>query len=237
MLPREARAGCTCSSTLMTPSRDGWDSTRGALDGFRAATRYPIVTGMKHSAALTAGLATCVGLSACGAGDGDGTLRQAADKTRSAPYLVVAHPEGQTLFISPTLTVIKRHGRVVAWTAADHEFTWRATKRCYDRSTTFNRDDVRDVHRAVVPEDLRAVHTEERNGVRVLTGRQDNSTDSADVEFELRLDSLGRVTMLRQRTATFGAIPAGRWHSARYRYPSARQFARAAGPAPTPRCH
>jgi hypothetical protein len=74
--------------------------------------------------------------------------------------------------------------------------------------------------------------------VRVLSGREEQPkpSDTADAEFELRLDGSGRMAVVRRRPARFGVLSAGRWYSATYRYPNAAQFARAAGPAPRPRC-
>jgi hypothetical protein len=80
-----------------------------------------------------------------------------------------------------------------------------------------------------------AVLDEARDGGRVLAGRDDH-TDFADTEFEVFLDHAGRVTVVRQRSAEFGVLPAGRWQTSRYRYPTAAQFARLAGAAPRPRC-
>lgn len=132
--------------------------------------------------------------------------------------------------------MIKGHRRVIAWTAATEEFTWRATGSCYQRSTDFNRDDLRQEHMAVAPQHLSSLRLDVRNGVRVLSARE-RHTDSADTEYELRLDHAGRLGVVRQRTATFGVLPAGRWYTATYDYPTAAQFARAAGPAPRLSCH
>jgi hypothetical protein len=190
---------------------------------------------VRSGAVFTAGLTACLGLLACGGSEGANALRRAADKTRSAPYLVVSQGAHE-LFLSRRLTVIKERARVVTWTATTEEFTWRANKRCYQRSTEFNRDDVRQQRENVAPRQLGAVHSSERNGIRVLTGRTEESTDSPDTEYELRLDSSGRLAVVRQRSARFGVLPPGRWSTAKYRYPSAERFALAAGPAPRPRC-
>jgi hypothetical protein len=177
---------------------------------------------MGGGAVLVAGLAAGAGLVACGCGGADESVRQAASKTRSARYLVVSQPGGRRLLISPDLLVIERHGRVVAWTRTADELTWRDNKHCYDRHTEFNRDDVRQMRAAVVPQDLAA-------------GREEHD-EGPDVEYESTLDSSGRLATVRWRAAEFGGQPAGRWYTARYRYPSAAQFASLAGPAPGPRC-
>jgi hypothetical protein len=193
---------------------------------------------MRSRGVLAAGLAACLGFPACGASDGDDPLRQATDKTLSAPYLVVSQVGGRELFLSRKQTVIKGRVRVIAWTASTEEFTWRAKKHCYERSTDFNRDDLRQQREALVPRHLSGLRVEERKGVRVLSGREEQPqpSDTADTEFELRLDGSGRLAVVRWRSARFGVLPAGRWYSATYRYPTAAQFAGAAGPAPRPRC-
>jgi hypothetical protein len=174
---------------------------------------------MGGGAVLVAGLAAGAGLVACGRGGADESLRDAIAKTRSAPYLVVSSSGGQRLLLSAKLNVIERHGRVLAWTRSAYELTWRENKHCYDRHTEFNRDDVRQQRAAVT---------------HVVAGRQHTSNDTADREYEYTLDSNGRLATVRQRSAEFGAIPAGRWYTARYRYPSASQFASLAGHAPAP---
>jgi hypothetical protein len=191
--------------------------------------------GVRLTTLLAGGLGACITLSGCGGGDGAGVTRDAKAKTLSARYLVISGPGGRELFVSPKLTVIKRHGRVLAWTTAREEFTLRGGKRCYERHTEFNRDDVRQQRDNAWPPKAVALDLEERDGVRVLSGRQKN-TDSADIEFELFLNDAGRLTMLRQRSAEFGVVPAGRWYASRYRYPTAVQFARLAGAVPWPRC-
>ena len=106
------------------------------------------------------------------------------------------------------------------------------------RSTEFNRDDVRQIRETVAPPHLSKLRVAARNGRRVLSGRleQPKPSDTADSEFELRLDGSGRLAVLRQRSARFGVIPAGRWYTATYSYSTATQFARAVGRAPRPRC-
>jgi hypothetical protein len=53
--------------------------------------------------------------------------------------------------LSRKLTVINGRVRVIAWTASTEEFTWRAKNHCYERSTDFNRDDLRQQREALVP--------------------------------------------------------------------------------------
>lgn len=55
----------------------------------------------------------------CGGTDAENALKQAREKTLSAPRIVVSQPGGRELFLSPELTVIKKRGRVLAWTATD----------------------------------------------------------------------------------------------------------------------
>jgi hypothetical protein len=190
---------------------------------------------MRSGALMAAGLAGCIALQARGGDEGDEALRRATTQALSAPYLVVTHGGGRELFLSRNLTVIKRRGRVVAWTAANEEFTWRTKPRCYDRRTDFNRDDARQQRRGVVPPKLNDSDVSERSGVRVISAREEH-IDFPDTEFELHVDRSDRPTRLRQRSAEFGVIRAGRWQTTRYRYPTRRQFARLAGPAPAPRC-
>jgi hypothetical protein len=175
---------------------------------------------MGGGAVLVAGLAAGAGLVACGCGGADESLRDAIARTRSAPYLVVSSSGGRRLLLSAKLNVIERHGRVLAWTRSAHELTWRENKHCYDRHTDFNRDDVRQEREAVTD---------------VVAGREEDD-EGHDVEYESTLDSSGRLATVRWRAAEFGGQPAGRWYTARYRYPSAGQFASLAGPAPGPRC-
>lgn len=179
-------------------------------------------------------LAAFLGVAAY-ASTGDGALQDAADTTLSAPQVIVSHGGGSELLLSRNLTVIKRRGRVIAWTATDEEFTRRQGQRCYERHTDWNRDDVHQQRAALVPTDLTDVDVDERDGMRVISGREEH-LDHADTEYRLRLDRSGRVVELRSRSAEFGVLAAGRWRTATYRYPTAAEFARAAGPAPTPRC-
>jgi hypothetical protein len=76
---------------------------------------------------------------------------------------------------------------------------------------------------------------ETHDGVLVLSGREKHD-EGADTEYELYLDASGRLAMLRQRSAEFGVLPASRWATTRYRYPTATEFTRLAGSAPRPRC-
>lgn len=183
---------------------------------------------------LTASLVVAIAVGGCGGSAGD-ALEEARAKTLSARHLVVSQSGGRVLYFSPGLTVIKKRGRVLAWTTADEEFTRKANKRCYQRHTDFTRDDVRDQRRAVAPPDVPGVDLEEDNGVRVLAGREKHM-DYADTEFEARLDDEGRLAEARYRSARFGVLPASRWATAVYRYPTAEQFRRMAGPPPRPRC-
>ncbi len=171
----------------------------------------------------------------CGGTDADKALERAREKTLSAPRMIVTHSGGRDLYLSPKLTVIKNRGRVLAWTATDEEFTLRRSEDCYERHTQFNRDDVPDQREAVAPPDVRGVEWEEHNGRRVLSARESH-TDYADTEYEWHLDRVGRLASARVRSAQFGLVPAGRWRTSKYRYPTAEQFPRMAGPAPKPRC-
>jgi hypothetical protein len=69
----------------------------------------------------------------------------------------------------------------------------------------------------------------------VVAGREEHD-EGPDIEYEATLDGRGRLATVQWRAAEFGGQPAGRWFTARYRYPSAAQFASLAGPAPGPRC-
>jgi hypothetical protein len=175
---------------------------------------------MRGGCVVVAGLAAGAALVACGCGD-DASVRKAMARTRSAAYLVVSQPGGGRLLISPQLLVIERRGRVVAWTRTAYELTWRAKKHCYDRVTDFNHDDLRQVRASVVPAALAA-------------GREDDG-EGRGTEYDSTLDDKGRIATVRWRAASFGGEPPGRWYAARYRYPSAAQFASLAGPAPGPR--
>ena len=185
---------------------------------------------------MVTGLVVSLASSGCG-GRGDG-LDAAADakaKALSARYLILLQAGGAEHYFSPKLTVIKRRGRVVAWTTASEEFSLRSGKGCYERHTDFNRDDARQERQAAWPSKVPYFKPEERDGVLVLSGREKHS-DFADTEYELYLDAAGQLTMLRQRSAEFGVILAGRWATTRYRYPTATEFARLAGAVPQPRC-
>jgi hypothetical protein len=176
-------------------------------------------------------LAACLAATACGGGgDDDEPLRDARAKLAAAPYLQVGD-----VLLSPRLTVIRRGRRVLAWTGVRAELIWSAAHRCYNRRTQFNRDDARQLRAAAAVPGLTEADEHTRDGTRILTGREAHS-DFADTEFEVSLDTTGRIALVRQRSARFGVIPPGRWSATRYRYPTAEQFARLAGPAPTPRC-
>ena len=165
----------------------------------------------------------------------DDPLDEAAEKTRSAPRVIASSPGGEQLLLSRDLTVIKRSDRVIAWTATDEEFTWRRGARCYERHTEWNRDDARQLRDALVPTELRNVGVSERDDAKVISGRAVHQ-DHADTEYRLTLDDSGRVVEKRSRAAVFGVRPASRWRTQTYRYPDPAEFARSAGPAPTPRC-
>lgn len=186
-------------------------------------------------------LAAAVALVGCGGVDGKGALRRAAATTRAEPYVVssqgaAADQDRGQLLISRGLLVIRSRRHVVAWTARAYELTWRASEQCYERHTDFYRDDVRQEREGVVPADATSLAVHRRDGATVISGKVDESTDSPATEFELTLDSHGRASALRERSARFGAVPAGTWRTVAYRYPTAAEFARLAGLPPGPRC-
>lgn len=184
-----------------------------------------------------AGLLAAFPLEACGDdGHGNDLARAPREKTLSAPYLVVSRGGGREILHSPTLTVIRRRGRVVVWASPAEELSLRRGRRCYDRTTDFNHDDLRQLREAAWPaQSLDDLQVEARGRGQVLTGRE-RHMDFADTEHELFVDEHGRMSMARQRSARFGVIPPGRWKTVRYRYPSAAQFARLTGRTPRPRC-
>jgi hypothetical protein len=190
---------------------------------------------------LYALLLAAVAIAGCGGGDGAGVLRGAAVETRAEPYVVISQgaaaerPGGQ-LLVSRGLLVIRARQHVVAWTARAYELTWRASRRCYERHTDFNRDDVRQERQGLLPANASSLHVHRRDGATVVSGKVDESTDSPATEFELTLDGQGRADTLRERSARFGAVPASRWRTVAYRYPTAAEFAKLAGPPPGPRC-
>ena len=185
--------------------------------------------------ALVAGLAAWPAVSGCGGPSADDALDEARAKTLAARHLIVSQPAGRELLFAPRLTVIRQRGRVVAWVEADEELTLNAGKRCYDRHTEFNRDDIADQREGVMPPDVGDVEWVQRDGARVLSGRE-RHMDYADTEFEARLDGEGRLATTRSRAAEFGVLPAGRWRTTEYRYPSATEFARLVGRPPEPLC-
>jgi hypothetical protein len=189
---------------------------------------------VRFTTSLAGGIVASVAVVGCGGGAGGDVARDAKAKTLSARFLVMSGG-GRELLLSPRLTVIKGHGRVLAWTTPSEEFALRRRKGCYERYTEFNREDVRQQRDAAWPSNTADFDLEERDGVRVLTGREEH-TDFADTEFEVFLDDAGRVAMVRERSAEFGVVPSGRWRTSRYRYPTASQFARLAGAAPRTRC-
>jgi hypothetical protein len=187
-------------------------------------------------------LPAAVALVGCGGGDGKDALRRVAAQTRAEPYVVISQGAatdlaGGQLLISPGLLVIRSRRHVVAWTARAYELTWLASKQCYERHTDFNREDVRQEREGVVPSDATSLDLHRRHGATVVSGKVEESTDSPATEFELTLDSRGRASALRERSARFGAVPAGNWRRVAYRYPTAAEFARLAGPPPGPRCN
>lgn len=189
---------------------------------------------MRVSTVILVGVATSLTVAAYASVDG-GALDEAAQKTRSAPSVIVSTPGGEQLMLSRELTVIKRSNRVIAWTATDEEFTWQRGARCYDRHTDWNRDDARQLREALVPTELSNVKVSDRNDTQVISGRAIHQ-DHADTEYRLTLDNSGRVVKKSTRAATFGARPASRWNTQPFRYPSPAEFARSAGAAPAPRC-
>jgi hypothetical protein len=191
---------------------------------------------------LSAFLAAVVTLVGCGGGNGAAALRRAAVKTRAAPYVVISQGAaserlGGQLLVSHRLLVIRSRQHVVAWTVRAYELTWRPSKRCYEHHTDFNRDDVRQERQGLLPSHASSVQANQRDGATVVSGRVDESTDSPATEFELTLDRHGRASTLRERSARFGAVPAGKWRTVAYRYPTPAEFARLAGPPPHPRCN
>lgn len=184
-----------------------------------------------------AGAMALLVLPATAGGDPTDVVRRAVARTLAAPYIAVEQRGQPQRLYSRTLMVWRRGGQVVLWTKAREEIRWNRKGRCYGRRTDFNRDDTRQMHGAIAPRHLRDIRSATRHGVPVYRARTEDSTDSADSEYVLQLDAHGRIAALWKRSARFGVIPPSDWRTGRLRYPSAAEFARLAGPRPTPRCH
>jgi hypothetical protein len=59
--------------------------------------------------------------------DASELLERARAKARGAPYLVVDGPQTQRLELTPRVTVISQHGRVMLWSRRDVEYALRST--------------------------------------------------------------------------------------------------------------
>ena len=204
-----------------------------------ASPRNDAIRGIGPLAGVAATVPVCIALAGCGdSGSGD-ALRDARERTLSAPYLTVTSDGGRrVLLLSRGLTVIKSRRRVLTWVTPAFEWSWWDTRRCYERHTEFERDDVLEQREGVVPRELGDVRVEASDGGRLISGRArlPQPSDTADTEFRMRIDGTERVVEVRRRSARFGVIPPGRWYTTVLRYPSAAEFAEQAGRPPRPRC-
>jgi hypothetical protein len=163
---------------------------------------------------------------------GDHALAEARRQALGAEYLAVHMTGGPELLFGRDVVVIKRHGRVLAWEDKKRSFTAPKGRRCFERETDFNRADASDLRRAAAPPDVA--------GARLIEGRhlvlaREEHIDFADTEFEIRIDDSGRPISERQRSARSGVLAPGRWTRIRYKFVTAAQFHRRAGPPPRPR--
>src|SRR5690348_14685468 len=85
-------------------------------------------------------------------------LQAARQRTLATPYIEVLQTGQATRVYSPVLSGRRRGKRVLLWATGREELTWQPSRRCYRRSTDFNRQDVRDERAALVPADLQDVH-------------------------------------------------------------------------------
>jgi hypothetical protein len=157
-------------------------------------------------------------------------LRQAHLKARSARYVVV-QGHGLRLELTPRLTVMSRHGRILNWETADVEYTPRRGRDCYERHTEFLHADTLEVRRNIVAPKVDEARVDRLNGHTVIRWHIRRAVDAAPREGEVYLDRKGRPALSRERILRWGAIPPSRWSVARFRYP-----ARLDVPPPRPRC-
>jgi hypothetical protein len=145
---------------------------------------------------------------------------------------VVAVVEGrERIFLGRGLDVHVVAGRVTTWTRSGLELYWDRHRRCYRATREFNRRDLRDERRQVLPTaDGASVFRSGR--ASVIAWRYAPASDTAPVEGVVVLDRRGRPVLERERSERFGAIPATRWSVERIEYPALA----AVPPAPVPRC-
>jgi hypothetical protein len=166
-------------------------------------------------------------------------LERARAKAQAARYLLVVDDLGardgrrvrQRLEFAPGLTAISENGRVLLWESRDVSYSLNRRRRCYERSTQFERGDLVEVRRdVVVPRAL--VSRAELVGLRLIRWRGPESERGYRVEGTLRLDPAGRPRLKRERITWAGTRPPGRAYQRRYSYPHELD----PGPAPRPRC-
>jgi hypothetical protein len=175
--------------------------------------------------ALVVGLAGALGGCDLPGGSGDDALealQAARARARAAPYLTVVDKGGRSVQFAPGLTVIWRNGDVVVWERRDVSYTLRKDRRCYDRTTEFERADARELRRdIVVPkaliEDAELAGPEDHREIRWHGPRAE---EGYRVEGILYLDRTGRPVRKRERTRSLSGRPLDPWLERRYRYPS-----------------
>jgi len=140
-----------------------------------------------------------------------------AGSTGSTRYRVWSSGR-QTVFVGPKVTVIRSARRVTSWTERGTEILWDPAKRCYRRTTRFNRADIRELRNAAPP---------------VTAGSGD---DRGGQDVKIRPDEAGRPAVTWERSGRWFAIPAGHWRRTTYTYPGRADFEASLPRRPTASC-
>jgi hypothetical protein len=148
-------------------------------------------------------------------------IERANDLAAQAPYVVRRSGARADVYARDGTLVLRRRGRVLNWTDARVELVWDRRERCYRRVTDFNRDDLRQLRRTLVP-DLEFARGVELDGRTIAYVEEHES--GIESHYELTLNGTGRVVRIRART---GADV----EETRLSYP-----ARASVEPPGPRC-
>jgi hypothetical protein len=183
-----------------------------------------ILPGMKWvglGAVLLAGVAVAGLLGGDDTADARRAIDRANELAAQAPYVVRRSGARADVYARDGTLVLRRRGRVLNWTDTRAELVFSRRDRCYVRVTDFNRDDLRDLRRTLVP-DLEFARDVELDG-RSITYVEDHGS-GIESRYEIRLDDAGRAVLIRERTGE-------RAGETRLRYPASVDVS-----PPGPRC-
>jgi hypothetical protein len=120
---------------------------------------------------------------------------------------------------------------IAIWTRGHLELYWVPRQGCYRATASFNRRDLVDERREIVPV-ADHEHVLRGQGITVISWRRDAQDDTPPTDGEIVLDRRGRPVLERERSGRFGAVSATAWGVARITYPPLTTVPG----APKPRC-